>query len=281
MDFLFPYKESKIKPHLKMAIQRLQIAKNKKKTGSKHTKKEISQLLLKGKEEMARIKTEHIIREDFTIEAYEIIELLCELLHERIRIITMSDSSNPPDDLEAAIASLSWASDRLNIPELLEVKNQLTKKFVEIAKEFNIDWSPSDVGLPDNGLAFQSPIGFSIPMAPGTQLSNVYQRASNNFDDSNPSNQDPDSFNRPNNANKNNNVEIIPNDLITPIVPQSIPIVDAVYLPPPAPINQSSNIIDFPSPPNNHLDNGNSNNNNNDDGSLDALQARLNALRDL
>eukprot|EP00595_Chromulina_sp_UTEXLB2642_P002835 CAMPEP_0196761934 /NCGR_PEP_ID=MMETSP1095-20130614/1249_1 /TAXON_ID=96789 ORGANISM="Chromulina nebulosa, Strain UTEXLB2642" /NCGR_SAMPLE_ID=MMETSP1095 /ASSEMBLY_ACC=CAM_ASM_000446 /LENGTH=231 /DNA_ID=CAMNT_0042112049 /DNA_START=270 /DNA_END=968 /DNA_ORIENTATION=+ len=231
----------------------------------------------------------------------------------------MSDSSNPPDDLEAAIASLSWASDRLNIPELLEVKNQLTKKFgkkymdkisnlqfekvnerllkklsidapsaslvmnylVEIAKEFNIDWSPSDVGLPDNGLAFQSPIGFSIPMAPGTQLSNVYQRASNHFDDSIPSNQDPGSNNISNNANKTGNAEIIPNDFIPPTAPQIIPIVDAVYLPPPAPVNQSNHVIDLPSPPNNQLDNGNSNNNNNDDGSLDALQARLNALRDL
>ena len=38
-----------------MAVQRLQIAKNKKSNLSKHSKREIGQLLSKGKEEMARM----------------------------------------------------------------------------------------------------------------------------------------------------------------------------------------------------------------------------------
>ena len=36
---------------------------------------------------LAASQVEHIIRSDFTIEAYEILELYCELLHERIRLI--------------------------------------------------------------------------------------------------------------------------------------------------------------------------------------------------
>jgi vacuolar protein sorting-associated protein IST1 len=46
-----------------MSIQRIQIAKNKKAVASKHEKREIAALLGKNKEEMARIKVEHIIRE--------------------------------------------------------------------------------------------------------------------------------------------------------------------------------------------------------------------------
>jgi vacuolar protein sorting-associated protein IST1 len=57
-----------------MSVQRLQIAKNKKATSSKHNKREVASLLAKGKEEMARIKVEHIIREvslfDFRFENF-------------------------------------------------------------------------------------------------------------------------------------------------------------------------------------------------------------------
>lgn len=213
MDILFPYTESKIKPYLKMAVQRLQIAKNKKVNLSKHSKREIANLLRADKEEMARIKAEHIVREDFTIEAYEMLELLCELLHERIRLITNS-SKEPPSDLMEAISGIVWASTRIDNEELQVVRKQLAKKFgqkfiksiidnssqmvnprllrklsadapsaklvqgymSEIAKEFNIDWEPTDIGVPESG-SFQSPVGFSIPMAPGTNLTSVYQNS--------------------------------------------------------------------------------------------------------
>lgn len=189
-----------------MAIQRLQIAKNKKKILSKHTKREISQLLLQKKEELARIKTEHIVREDFQIEAYEILELLCELLSERIRLITNCDCKSPPEDLVEAMTSIIWASERVTIEEFNEVRNQLRKKFgsqfiknalsdanekinsrlmkklvisapsatlvtrylEEIAKENKIDWTPTNIDLPENSTQpYGAPTGFSIPMAPG------------------------------------------------------------------------------------------------------------------
>jgi len=199
-----------------MSVQRLQIAKNKKSTSSKHNKREVASLLSKGKEEMARIKVEHIIREDFTIEAYEILELLSELLHERIRFI--SNSPSCPPDLEEAINSVIWASYRVDIAELGEVRRQFAKKFgskfaknaetnvealinprlskklsieppsaslvfkylEEIAKEYNINWEPTEIGFPEDGInsrnPLPSPIGFSIPMAPGSDLRGVYER---------------------------------------------------------------------------------------------------------
>ena len=57
MDFpslglnIFPYDEKKLKPYLKMAVQRLQIAGNKKSSACKHQKREIAKLLEDGKEE--------------------------------------------------------------------------------------------------------------------------------------------------------------------------------------------------------------------------------------
>jgi hypothetical protein len=60
-----------------MATHRLQIAGNKKTNLIKTQKKEIAILLAEKppKEEKARIRAEALIREDFTIEAYEILEL--------------------------------------------------------------------------------------------------------------------------------------------------------------------------------------------------------------
>ena len=80
MSWLFGgFRASKIKPQLKMAAQRITLTINKKTNSIKKQKREVAELLAKNKEEKARIRVEHIIREDFTIEAYEIIELLCEL----------------------------------------------------------------------------------------------------------------------------------------------------------------------------------------------------------
>jgi hypothetical protein len=71
-----------------MGIQRMQLASNKKSASVKHAKREIDELLRENKDEKARIKVEHVIREDFMIESYGLLELFCELAHERIRYIS-------------------------------------------------------------------------------------------------------------------------------------------------------------------------------------------------
>ena len=211
MNFLFGYDEHKLKSHLKMAVQRIKIHNNKSSTKLKHDKREIAKLLEENKDEKARIKVEHIIREDFIIEAYEIVELLCELVHERSKYL--SSSKECPDDLSEAVSSLIWAADRCNIDEMGEIKNQLSKKLgklftstaetnandivnrrlfqklvvsppsallvirylEEIAKEYHVEWSSSSMGLPEDLSApIASPLGGSIPMAPGSNLRSAY-----------------------------------------------------------------------------------------------------------
>jgi len=110
-----------------MAVQRIQIAVNKKTTSVKHQKREVAALLGDQKDEKARIKVEHIIRDDFVIEAYEILELLCELMHERIRQIT--NNKECPTDLKEAACSLIWAANSCDISELQEVKKHLSRKY--------------------------------------------------------------------------------------------------------------------------------------------------------
>ena len=166
------------------------------------------------KTEKARIKVEHIIREDFLIESYELIELLCELVHERIKYI--ASEKHCPDDLLPAVVSLIWAIPKVDIVELVEVRKQLVAKYgkefaeeasqnsnnnvnerlheklalkppssflvsrylEEIAKEYNVDWSPPATNTSDHHLSLPepSPQGFSISMAPGSDLASAYQR---------------------------------------------------------------------------------------------------------
>lgn len=117
-----------------MAVQRIQIANNKKLTSVKHQKREIAALLGEQKDEKARIKVEHIIRDDFMIEAYELLELLCELLHERIRQVTANKEC--PVELKETVSSLIWAASNCDISELAEVKKHLVRKYgAEFAKE--------------------------------------------------------------------------------------------------------------------------------------------------
>ena len=97
--------------YYQMAIQRLQMIKNKKTNSVKVQKIEIAKILADGKEEKARIKVEHIIRDDFLIEAYEILELFAELIHGRIKQIT--NSKECPADLKEAVASLIWAANNV------------------------------------------------------------------------------------------------------------------------------------------------------------------------
>lgn len=50
-------------------------------------RKEIADYLAAGKDERARIRVEHIIREDYLVEAMEILELYCDLLLARFGLI--------------------------------------------------------------------------------------------------------------------------------------------------------------------------------------------------
>ena len=50
-------------------------------------RKDIADYLAGGKHERARIRVEHIIREDYLVEAMEILELFCDLLLARFGLI--------------------------------------------------------------------------------------------------------------------------------------------------------------------------------------------------
>jgi len=213
MGFFQSYSSSKLKSQLKMAVHRFQINSNKKSALLKQQKREIANLLVEDppKEEKARIRAESLIREDNTIEAYEILQLSCELLAERLQLISSTEGC--PPDLVGTISSLIWASNRVDITELVEIKKQFKlkygKKFEEdammnaggvinerilvklsvqppsamlvqaylqkIAEEFEVDWKPQQqLNMDQLNAPMEAPIGYSVSVASGSGLGGAH-----------------------------------------------------------------------------------------------------------
>lgn len=86
-QILIMFNPTRLKVQLKLAINRLKMLQAKKTSLNQQNRREIGQLLEKGKEESARIRVEHIIRDDLFIEAMENLELYCDLLLARFGLL--------------------------------------------------------------------------------------------------------------------------------------------------------------------------------------------------
>ncbi|MBA0594055.1 hypothetical protein Gorai_010977, partial [Gossypium raimondii] len=117
---------------LKLAIPRIKLMKNKREAHVQQLKRELAQLLESGQDQTARIRVEHVVREEKTVAAYNLLEIYCELIVARMPII--ESQKNCPLDLKEAISSVIFASARCEeIPELKDVSKHFTAKY---GKEF-------------------------------------------------------------------------------------------------------------------------------------------------
>ncbi|KAI8590164.1 regulator of Vps4 activity in the MVB pathway-domain-containing protein [Geranomyces variabilis] len=112
---------------LKLAINRLKLLQQKKTQLNAVARKEIATLLEKGKEDSARVRVEHIIREDFNIEAMEILELYSELLLARYGLL--ESMKHCDQAIAEAVNTIIYAAPRTEVKELNMVRDQLIMKF--------------------------------------------------------------------------------------------------------------------------------------------------------
>ncbi|KAJ1998228.1 Vacuolar protein sorting-associated protein ist1, partial [Coemansia thaxteri] len=90
-------------------------------------RREIAPLLENGKIESATIRVEGIIREDYTVEALEMVELFCEMLSARVGLVDQSRTIDP--GVCEAVHSVIYASTRVDIRELAMIREMLTSKY--------------------------------------------------------------------------------------------------------------------------------------------------------
>ncbi|XP_046980934.1 IST1 homolog [Schistocerca americana] len=120
---------TKLKTHLRLAINRLKLLEKKKTELAQKARKEIADYLATGKIERAKIRVEHIIREDYMVEAMEVVEMYCDLLLARYGLIQQMKTLD--EGLSEAISSLLWVAPRMqtDISELKVISEQLSAKY--------------------------------------------------------------------------------------------------------------------------------------------------------
>ncbi|XP_026867996.2 IST1 homolog isoform X1 [Electrophorus electricus] len=123
------FKAERLRVNLRLVINRLKLLEKKKTELAQKARKEIADYLSAGKDERARIRVEHIIREDYLVEAMEILELYCDLLLARFGLIQSMKELDP--GLQEAVSTLIWAAPRLQseVTELKIVSDQLCAKY--------------------------------------------------------------------------------------------------------------------------------------------------------
>jgi len=176
------FKSSKCKTSLRLAMSRIKLLRNKRDMQLQTMKRDLALLLQSGQDPSARIRVEHILREQNIMAAYDLIELFCESIVARLQII--ESQRQCPVDLREALSSLIFAASRCaDIPELLDIRKLFGAKYgkeflaaaaelrpncgvnrtiieklsvrtpsgevklklmKEIAKEHNIDWDPAE-----------------------------------------------------------------------------------------------------------------------------------------
>ncbi|KAJ4760371.1 Regulator of Vps4 activity in the MVB pathway protein [Rhynchospora pubera] len=132
------FKGAKCKTLLKLTIPRIKLLRNRREIQLKQMRKDIAKLLENGQEATARIRVEHIIREENMMAAQEILELFCELITVRLPIIETQKEC--PLDLKEAISTICFAAPRCaDLPELMQVQmlfaGKYGKEFVAAAAE--------------------------------------------------------------------------------------------------------------------------------------------------
>ncbi|KAK2408730.1 Regulator of Vps4 activity in the MVB pathway protein [Trifolium repens] len=122
------FNSSKCKTAAKMAVARIKLLRNKREVVVRQMRRDIALLLQSGQDATARIRVEHVMREQNVLAANEFIELFCELIVSRLSIIAKQREC--PADLKEGIASLIFASPRCSeIPELVSLKKIFEKKY--------------------------------------------------------------------------------------------------------------------------------------------------------
>ncbi|RDX85749.1 IST1-like protein [Mucuna pruriens] len=125
-----------------MAVARIKLLRNKREVVVRQMRRDIALLLQSGQDATARIRVEHVMREQNVLAANEFIELFCELVVARLSIIAKQREC--PADLKEGIASLIFASPRCSeIPELVSLKNIFEKKYGKDFVSAAIDLRPS------------------------------------------------------------------------------------------------------------------------------------------
>lgn len=130
MSFFFGgFDKQRYSAHLRMVVERLRIAQNKRQNEIKIERRELSVMLATRKFDKARIKVESVLRKTREGEASEVLALMVDLLIERVPLVASEKTC--PADLIESVATVLWAAPRAGVEELKVVRDQLVHKYTD------------------------------------------------------------------------------------------------------------------------------------------------------
>ncbi|KAF7279447.1 increased sodium tolerance 1-like protein isoform X2 [Rhynchophorus ferrugineus] len=120
---------TKLKTNLRLAITRLKLLEKKKSELTEKSRREIAEYITAGKFERAKIRVEYIIREDYYVEALEVVEMYCDLLLARFGLI--QNMKEMDEGIAEAVSSIIWVAPRIqsDIQEIKVIADLLTSKY--------------------------------------------------------------------------------------------------------------------------------------------------------
>lgn len=125
----------RLRTTLKMSLSKLQFLQEKKAAVSKQQRRQLADILSKGKEKSAKIRVENIIRNDIYVELLEYLELYCDLLLARITMLQDPARTVCDAGLQEAVQSIIYASPYTEVKEITQLRDILVHKYgIEFGK---------------------------------------------------------------------------------------------------------------------------------------------------
>lgn len=120
---------SKLKTNLNLIMHRLKLVEKKKMELNQKARRTIGEFLNAGKVDRARIRVEQIIRDDYSVEAMDLVESYCDFLISRFGQLQSTETVD--EGLATAISSLIWVTPffESDVPELKAISDQLGRKY--------------------------------------------------------------------------------------------------------------------------------------------------------
>ena len=122
-----PVRPIEIRTYVMTCQNKMSLYRNKKVYEIKKKKDEAISALKQNNLDIAKAKMESIIRLEDTITVYDILGPLCEILKERITYLC--EAQECPPDLKAQLDTIIYASSRIDIDDLYQLRNLVLRKY--------------------------------------------------------------------------------------------------------------------------------------------------------
>lgn len=125
-----PWDASRFRIQLKLAKSRIEIQHGKKENDINATRQVIAEHLRSNKDTLARIHAERVLRECSQVQAFDIVHTFIELLINSHTVFgVQNDFPSAGTDIKESVASVVYASSRMNIPELHVIREMFRAHF--------------------------------------------------------------------------------------------------------------------------------------------------------